>query len=89
MRLRCVPAPPRAPLEDQFHEPSELRKSQSSCAVSKIKNPETNQVETHPSKISDIFALFYKRLYKAKELTSKEEKKFRFFETSQIEQAAE
>lgn len=53
----------------------QLRKSQSNCAVSKIKNPETDQVETHPSKISDIFALFYKRLYKAKELTSKEEKK--------------
>ncbi len=56
----------------------QLRKAQSSPAVPKIRNPETSQVETDPTKISDSFATYYKLLYKAEELEFKEEKTLEF-----------
>lgn len=36
----------------------QLRKAQSSCAVSKIGNPETSHVETDPTKIADSYSTY-------------------------------
>lgn len=59
----------------------QLRKAQSNRAIPKIRNPETNQVETEPTKISDSFASYYKQLYKAEELEFKEERTSEFLKS--------
>ena len=52
----------------------QLRKAQSSRTVPKIRNQETSQIETDPTKISDSFTTYYKQLYRAEDLEYKEEK---------------
>lgn len=42
----------------------QLRKTQSTRIVSKIRNPQTNFNETQPKEISNAFAKYYEQLYK-------------------------
>lgn len=51
----------------------QLRKAQSNRIVAKIRNPETNLVETHPKEISNAFAKYYEQLYKAEVQESQKE----------------
>ena len=58
-----------------------LEKPNQVCAVPKIRNLETNQIETDPTKIS---ATYYKQLYRAEELEFKEEKMTEFLSPLKI-----
>lgn len=50
----------------------QLRKAQSSRAVPKIRNPETNLIETDRTRIANSFSMYYKQLYKAEDSNLRE-----------------
>lgn len=56
----------------------QLRKTQSTHIVSKIRNPDTNCIETQPEEISNAFAKYYKGLYKGEAQEQQKEKSTKF-----------
>lgn len=62
----------------------QLQKAQASRIVPKIKQLHSNDIETIPKTISDVYAKYYEQLYKGQLQESKEEKMKDFFKNLKL-----